>query len=160
MFCIYNWFLKRGIFMALSEKRLLANRKNSLKARKKCTGPKDCSSTKFNAIRHGMTAQHRVLLPNEDGEEYKKLCENIRSTLPSKEGGEDMLAEKIAFCFWRLRRGAIAEGEIIQSYAKLEGIDWQALLKTGYMGKICRYERKIMNYLKKLLGEFKERCKT
>lgn len=146
--------------MPLSEKRLLANRKNSLKARKKCTGPKDCSSTKFNAIRHGMTAIQPVMLANEDVEEYKRLCESVRSMLSSKEGGEDMLAEKIAFCFWRLGRGAIAEGEIIQSYAMLEGIDWQALLKTGYMGKICRYERKIMNYLNKLLGEFKDRCKT
>lgn len=146
--------------MPLSEKRLLANRKNSLKARKKCTGPKDCSSTKFNAIRHGMTAQHRVLLPNEDGEEYKKLCESIRSTLPSDDGGEDMLAEKIAFCFWRLRRGINIETEIIKSYADLDGIDWQGLLKSGCLRKIFRYECRIMNYLNRLLGEFKDRCKT
>lgn len=48
----------------------------------------------------------------------------------------------------------IAEGEIIQSYAKLEDMDWQSLLESGYLGKICKYERRIMNYMDKLLKEF------
>lgn len=139
--------------MAVSKKRLSANRQNSLKAQEKCTGPKDCSSTKYNALRHGMTARQPVFLSNEEGEEYKKLRENIRSMLPTKSGGEDLLAKKIAFCLWRLQRGRNFETEIICSFAKLDGIDWQGLLKSGYLGKISRYEHRIMNYLDKLLKE-------
>ncbi len=71
--------------MALSEKRLLANRQNSLKAWGKCTGPKDCSISRFNAVRHGMTSLLPVLFPSEDEEDYKRLCECIRNMLPSKE---------------------------------------------------------------------------
>jgi len=87
---------------------------------------------------HGMTSLQPMILPHEDEKEYERLCESIKNIVPLKDGTDDMLAEKIAFCFWRLRRGAIAEGEIIQSYAKLEGIDWQCLLESNYLGKICR----------------------
>ena len=146
--------------MIISEKRLLANRQNSLKARKKCTGPKNFDNTKHNAVKHGMTTSLPVMLPHEDAEEYEKLCESIKNMVPLKDGVEDMLAEKIAFCFWRLQRGAIAEGEIIQSYAKLGVIDWQGLLESNYLGKICRYERRIMNYMDKLFKEFISRLHT
>ncbi|HHT9107115.1 MAG TPA: hypothetical protein ACFYEF_00370 [Candidatus Wunengus sp. YC63] len=146
--------------MIISERRLLANRQNSLKAREKCTGPKNFDNTKYNAVKHGMTSLQLVMLPHEDAEEYEKLCESIKNMVPLKDSMDDMLAEKIAFYFWRLRRGAIAEGEIIQSCAKLERIDWQSLLKSGYLGKICRYERRIMNYLGRLLKELGDRLKT
>lgn len=80
--------------------------------------------------------------------------------LRSKEGTDDTLAERIAFCMWRLWRGAIAEGKIIRSYTKLDGINWHGLLKSGYLWKIFRYERRIVNYLNRLLKEFKDRSRT
>lgn len=101
------------------------------------------------------------MLLHEDAEEYEKLYESIKNIVPLKDGVEDMLAEKIAFCFWKLKRGAIAEGEIIQSYAKLEDvIDWQGLLESNYLEKNCRYAQRIMNYLGRLLKELGDRLKT
>lgn len=140
--------------MIVSEKRLLANRQNSLKAKGKSTGPKDCSNTKNNALRHGLAALKPIMLPGEDEEEFNRLCESVRNMLRSKEGMDDTMAERIAFCLWRLRRVAVAEGEIIRSYAKSDGIDWQGLLNSGYLGKINRYERRIMSYMNKLFREF------
>src|SRR5574337_2230871 len=91
--------------MIISERRLLANRQNSLKAREKCTGPKNFDNTKHNAVKHGMTTSLPMMLPHEDEKEYERLCESIKNMVTLKDGVEDMLAEKIAFCFWRLRRG-------------------------------------------------------
>ncbi len=144
--------------MIVSEKRLLANQQNSLKAKGKSTGPRDTSLTKYNAVKHGLAALRPVMLPHENGEEFKRLCESVRNTLRSKEGMDDALAERIAFCLWRLRRVAIAEGEIIRSYAKSDGIDWRGLLNSEYLGKISRYERRIMSYMNKLIGEFHSHC--
>lgn len=53
-----------------------------------------------------------------------------------------------------------AEKDIIESYAKLDGIDWQGLLKSGYLEKISRYERRIMNYRDKLFKKFIGRLYT
>lgn len=146
--------------MAISGKQLIANRMNSLKALGKCKGPKDCSNTKYNAFKHGLTALQSVMLLYEDEEEYEMLCENIKNMLPSTDGTEDMLAEKLAFCFWKLRRAAVAEKDIIKSYAKIDSIDWQGLLKSGDLGKVSRYERRIKSYLLKLLKEFIGRLST
>lgn len=146
--------------MVLTEKRLLANQQNSLKARRKCTGPKNFANTKYNAVKHGLTSLHPVMPPHEGEEEYEMLCVSIRGMLPLKDGGADMLAEKIAFCFWRLRRVMNIETEIVKSHANLDGIDWQGLLKSNYLGKICKYERRIMNYLNKMLKEFEDYSNT
>lgn len=131
--------------MVLTEKRLLANRQNSLKARSKCTGPKNFVNSKFNAVKHGLTSLQPVMLPLEDAQEYEILCGNIRSLLPSNGREEGMLlADKIAFCFWRLLRVMNIETEIVKSHANLDGIDWQCLLKSKSLEKIGRYEKKIM----------------
>ena len=96
----------------------------------------------------------------KDKEEFEKLSESIKTDLSPQNEIENAMAERIVLCLWKLRCGMNAEGEIIKPYAKLEGIDWQGLLESNYLGKICRYERRIMNYLDRLLGGFKDRFRT
>jgi len=137
--------------MVVSERKLLANRMNSQKARLKCTGPRDTSLTRFNATRHGLSSSLPIILPGEDEEVFEKLTIGIRDKLCPQNEIEEEIAIKIAHCIWKLRRGRTAELAIIGKYTRIEGIQWDDLLKSGYLQRIARYERRIMNQLQKLL---------
>jgi len=54
----------------ISDAQLAANRANALKS----TGPKDTSNTKYNGVKHGMTAMH-ALLPWEHPEDLQAIVE-------------------------------------------------------------------------------------
>ena len=98
-----------------SQKKIESNRRNALKS----TGPKTAEGKKavrWNALKHGLLTKE-VVLPNSESGETKaefqellgQLCEDLRP-----EGVlEEMLVEKIAICYWRLRRAIRCEvGEI------------------------------------------------
>ena len=140
--------------MAISQKQLQANRQNSLKARQKSSGPRNTSLTRFNAVKHGMTSLQPTMLPGENEEEFWKLYQSISDTFLPQNIAEQRLAEQITLCFWRLRRGMAAEQGIVRKFTDLEGIRWDRLLENGYLRNIGKYERRIMNRLKKLINEF------
>ncbi len=135
--------------MAISEKQLLANRANSLKARGKCTGPKDFSRTRYNAIRHEMTSKF-VIIPGESQEEFEVFLQGIKDCMPATNES----ADEIVLCLWSLKRGRKAESEIVAAFADTESIRWDDLLKSGYLQRIAKHERRAMNKLKRLVSEF------
>lgn len=91
------------------------------------------------------------MLPGEDEVDFKKLAAEIKNKLCPKNEIEEEIAVKIAHCIWKLRRGRTAEQAIIEKYAGIDGIRWGDLLKSGYLEKICKYERMLTSYLNKLL---------
>lgn len=98
-----------------NSKQALANRENA----KKSTGPKTAQgkqAASWNALKHGMLAK-AVLLNvgefEEDPEELTHLLEELQADLKPEGMLEKILVEKIATCYWRLRRVMKAEqGEI------------------------------------------------
>jgi hypothetical protein len=84
-----------------------ANRQNSQKA----TGPKDTTSTRLNATKHGLLAQGITELDN--AEAYTAVLERLNEAHQPAGDIETFLVERIALAMVRLRRIARMEAEFI-----------------------------------------------
>ena len=95
--------------------KVKANRRNAARS----TGPKTPQgkgAVKWNALKHGLLAKE-VVIRTGDGKEsrsdFQGLLESLIQDLQPKGVLEEMLVEKIAVCYWRLRRVVRSEvGEI------------------------------------------------
>ncbi len=95
-----------------SPKQLEANSRNAQRS----TGPRTPAGkarVKFNALRHGLLAKS-VILPirsrSEKRSHFDALLIQLIDELKPVGILEDMLVEKIAVSYWRLRRALRAEG--------------------------------------------------
>ena len=102
--------------------RIEANRANA----RKSTGPKTeqgKAMAKFNALKHGLLAQEVVLAEGtmkESQQKFAALLESLRQDLAPTGPLEEMLVERVAVCYWRLRRVLTAEGGEIN----LKNVEW------------------------------------
>jgi hypothetical protein len=90
-----------------SQKQIDANRRNAQKS----TGPVTEAGkavAKFNALRHGMTAESAVL-PYEDHLAYAMLREALLSHYAPGNIAEEMLVDVVANSYWRLLRARRVE---------------------------------------------------
>jgi hypothetical protein len=90
-----------------TQKQIEANRRNAQKS----TGPKTeqgKSKAKFNALKHGMTAEAAVL-PHEDKISYEELRQATIESYQPANGAELMLVELVAVNYWRLLRARRVE---------------------------------------------------
>jgi hypothetical protein len=90
-----------------SEKRLKANRLNSLKSRGPVT-KRGRQRSSMNNLRHGMRSRKDVL-PNEDGAAYQTLRADLHASLGPRDATEAALVDRMARLEWRGRRGEAAE---------------------------------------------------
>ncbi len=91
--------------MTVSEKQLKANRKNAKKAGVKTAEGK--AIVKYNALKHGLLAREVVITVGdgaESPEEFNGLLVDLTTQLAPAGTLEEMLVEKIAVAYWRLRR--------------------------------------------------------
>ncbi|HSY18981.1 MAG TPA: hypothetical protein VK815_11630 [Candidatus Acidoferrales bacterium] len=102
----------------ISEQKLAANRRNSLKS----TGPKTLRGKAVvsrNALRYGVLADAMVVKGHavkESARKYEELCQELHESLTPVGLLEEMLTGQIAAVTWRLRRVRKAEsGEIALS---------------------------------------------
>lgn len=101
----------------ISMRKIAANRRNALRS----TGPRTPqgkSAVRWNALQHGLLAKEIVIpagVGRENvGESYNLLAQ-LREHLEPAGVLEELLVEKIAVCYWRLRRVLRSEvGEIQQ----------------------------------------------
>ncbi|HUJ24145.1 MAG TPA: hypothetical protein VLX58_21565 [Bryobacteraceae bacterium] len=85
-----------------SQRQIDANRRNA----RLSTGPQTpegCDAVRFNALRHGLTAQTAVL-HNENQEDFRQLLEAFQSEYQPAGPTENLLVEQMAMAAWRLRR--------------------------------------------------------
>lgn len=91
--------------MTVSQKQLEANKKNAKKGGVKTEEGK--AIVKYNALRHGLLAKEVVITVGEGAEnpeEFNALPEDLKVQLAPAGTLEEMLVEKIAVAYWRLRR--------------------------------------------------------
>jgi hypothetical protein len=102
-----------------------ANRQNSLKS----TGPKSETGKKVvsqNPLKHGLLASALVLKTDsfkESEVEFRGLLADLAVELQPVGCLEELQVERIASCYWRLRRVARAESGHIR--AQLDGLLWR-----------------------------------
>ena len=93
-----------------SKKQVQANRRNA----RKSTGPKTKKGkavARLNALQHGLTAK-QVVIPGEDEQDFRELCERLVIELNPKGVLESQLVGRIAVTFWRLPRAHRIEAGI------------------------------------------------
>jgi len=108
--------------MAVSEKQLLANRRNA----RQSTGPKTPAGkevVKHNAVTHGLLSRE-FILPDENAEEAARFEQQLRDSLLPVGQVEELLAERIILAAWRLRRMARVETEVLKD-------DWSAMFENS-----------------------------
>ena len=91
--------------MTVSKKQLEANKKNAQKGGVKT--PEGKAIVKYNALKHGLLAKEVVITIGEGAEspeEFDALLEALQTQLLPAGTLEEMLVEKIAVAYWRLRR--------------------------------------------------------
>lgn len=91
--------------MTVSEKQLQANKANAQKGGVKTAEGKEI--VKYNALKHGLLAKEIVITVGdgaENPEEFNVLLEDLNTQLKPEGTLEDILVEKIAVAYWRLRR--------------------------------------------------------
>ncbi len=139
-----------------SPKQLEANRRNA----RRSTGPRTPASkarVKFNALKHGLLAKS-VILPirsrSEKRSHFDALLAQLIEELKPVGILEDMLVEKIAVSYWRLRRALRAEsGEICDKIRNFRRYPYDtdpatlALPSSRNTLKIVRYQNAIERQL-------------
>jgi hypothetical protein len=91
--------------MTISQKQMEANKKNAQKGGVKTKEGK--AIVKFNALKHGLLSKEVVVTIGEgaeDPEEFNALLEDLKTQLAPEGTLEEMLVEKVAVAYWRLRR--------------------------------------------------------
>ena len=89
-----------------SRRKMKANRRNALRS----TGPRTPEGknvARWNALKHGLLAREIVVAAGpgqENAAEFRFLLEQLRCDLRPVGALEEILVEKIAACYWRLRR--------------------------------------------------------
>jgi hypothetical protein len=68
------------------------------------TGPKNTELTKFNALRHGLTARQLTVMPFENPEDYRRLLDGLRRDFRPSSMIEEILVEQMAQSLWRRKR--------------------------------------------------------
>ncbi len=96
--------------MSISEKQLLANRKNALNS----TGPKSASgklAASKNSLTHGLRSQ-QIVVEGEVQEEFDDFRDLLIARMAPADPLETLLVDRIAASSWRLRRTGHIEAQI------------------------------------------------
>jgi hypothetical protein len=110
-----------------SPAKMAANRRNALRS----TGPKTPAgkqAVKWNAVKHGLLAKEAVIPVGEGQEskaEFTTVLARLREYLQPEGVLEEMLVERIAVCYWRLRR--VLRAEVGELRKGLDTARWQAV---------------------------------
>lgn len=163
---------KRVVKKRTSKQQIKANRKNAGKS----TGPRTAEGkdrSRLNALKHGLRAEHVVVLKGpdpENPEEFDALQEGLLADRQPCGVLEQMLVERLAVGFWRLRRAYRFEAESIAQANKpnpvLEMLAEHMPLPVGERGtqilptkanmdKLVRYESMIDRELLRTLAQLR-----
>ena len=112
--------------MEMTNKRLEANRKNCQLGGVKTSQGK--SITRFNARKHGILSD---LINNEEKSTHKAYVEQLYKELQPNNIIEEMLVERIAVHYMKLRRLMSAESEYIDYVSNIEEFEFDATIRTS-----------------------------
>ena len=142
-----------------SKAKIKANRQNA----KRSTGPISIQGklkVSQNAITHGIFAAS-PLLPNENAEEFKNLCQGIADIYPAVDAIAAGLVERIILAIWRQKRLRIAEAAKLQisMTPEIMAEEISDLLRLPYNRRISaeaisQDQEDAYNYWKKVVDEF------
>lgn len=92
---------------AISAAKIDVNRRNAQKS----TGPKDTTSTRYNAVKHGLLAEGVTEL--DSPETFLDFCAKIEADRQPVGEIETLLTRRVALCLARLMRAGLLEAEFL-----------------------------------------------
>lgn len=122
--------------MTVSEKQLEANRKNAQKGGVKTEAGK--AIVRYNALKHGLLAKEVIVTVGdgaENPEEFNALLADLKTELKPEGTLEEILVEKVAVAYWRLRRACRYEVGLIR-----DGLDNAV---EGFYSETCWNDQKM-----------------
>ena len=122
--------------MTVSNKQLEANKKNAPKGGVKTDEGK--AIVKYNALKHGLLAQEAVITAGEGAEnpdEFSALLDDLKVQLQPQGTLEEMLVEKVAVAYWRLRRAYRYESGLIRRELDTASDDFHEGRNQEFNGK-------------------------
>lgn len=84
----------------ITDTQIQANQRNALKS----TGPLNTENTRFNGVKHGILSSTIIIDNIEDRKEFDKFLEGLQEDLNAENTLQEVIIEKIAVDFWRMRR--------------------------------------------------------
>jgi hypothetical protein len=94
--------------------QIAANRRNGARSKGPRTEEGQAVASR-NSLKHGLTAEHVVLLFGEAEDDFTRLHDEMRASFAPMDAVEEQLVEHAVLCAWRLRRAYRAEAESMNS---------------------------------------------
>ena len=140
----------------ISERKRQANGRNA----KLSTGPKDTRRTRYNAQKHGLLSKATIIQTGdakEDPRQLEAILDDLREDLEPEGAMEEILVDRIASSYWRLRRAQRAEvGEIQRAVENMGSYSLVALPLGTVLTNILRYETTNDRQMYRALKELRE----
>lgn len=152
-----------------SPARIAANRANA----RKSTGPRTPEGkarSSRNALKHGLLARHAIIRddPAEDRDAFDELLNQLTAEYQPVGPTQRLLVERIAVCYWRLRRALRYEADCVHNdrvvgrgcgphegliYTKYDAAGSRGVLPVGPdFDRLIRYETMIDRQLNRLMA--------
>lgn len=122
--------------------QIQANRENA----KYSTGPKSPEGkalVRWNALKHGLLAKEVVIQDGEGKEskaEFRALLHQLWEYLQPEGPLEGILVERIATCYWRLRR--VLQCEVGEIRKQLDSASWRELFSRA--DQVCEAKKSLI----------------
>jgi hypothetical protein len=140
----------------VSNARAEASRKNGARSRGSRT-PEGKARSAQNAVKHGLTAQKYVVLPEEDAAEFAGLEAAMIEELAPVGALQAVLARRVAVAAWRLARADRIEVELFAERRYADGGLGLALIRDG---NGTRSFETLLRYRGAAMAEFWRALKT
>ncbi len=142
-----------------NKKKITANQANALKS----TGPRTTEGKAIasqNAVKHGILSK-AAIVEGEAIEVYEAFRTSIFDDLQPIGAMEQLLAEKIAHCSWRLRRSSHAEAQLFgqkasNQYNPTAVLDLFSGLEAQKLHNLFRYESALEKHFYRSLKELQQ----
>ena len=144
--------------VSVSSARAEASRKNGARSRGPKTAEGKARSAR-NALKHGLRAQKHVVLPEEDGGEFRALEAAFVEELSPVGALQAVLAQRIAVAAWRLKRADRIEAALLAHRQGRDGDLGLAVIRdangAGALPTLLRYRGGALAELTRLLRALK-----
>lgn len=134
-----------------TDKQIAANKRNAQKS----TGPmteEGRRRSSRNALKHGLTAE-QVTINKEEARQFQAFRDDVLANLSPEGAIEEQLAERIAICWWRLRRVYCLEVGILRAGENPGPYFISEMMIGEKFQRLSRYEIAIERSLHRALHE-------
>ncbi len=120
----------------MTAKAIAANQRNAQSS----SGPKDMTSVRNNALKHGLLARRVVFQTDEEKAEFQAIFDELRREFEPSGAIAEMLVEEVAVCWWKLSAALGWEAQELQNRHEATKAVFQALDQSDGRGPVLLHQ--------------------